>query len=203
MPLDLNAFAMLRPYLYHWTSGQNLDSIRNGRILYSSATVLRTETTTARRDSDITAEVDGRRILVRDQRALHRGHVQLSGGWTWETLLNELNARVFFWPGTLDGAEEYGRRLARAYSATEQGALRISFEELIALNPDRPPFFCRFNSGGPRSVAGRKSPRGPDTFLRADQWTGRPSDVVEVSFAGAVRLPPSAELLFDDTWLRL
>jgi hypothetical protein len=107
-----------------------------------------------------------------------------------------LNARVFFWPGTPHGAIGHGRRLFDAYRRrhSTRTILRIGFEELLLANPGTSPYFCKFNSGAPRTRAGRKSPRGPDTFLMAHEWPYTSSQVVEVSFIGSIFLPESTEV---------
>jgi hypothetical protein len=87
----------------------------------------------------------------------------LIGGWSWSDLLAALNSRVFFWPGDQSGPNDYGRRLFSAYDPSRQTVLRVSFCDLMEANPGAIPYFCRFNSGGPRTVGGRKSPRGPGT----------------------------------------
>jgi hypothetical protein len=70
---------------------------------------------------------------------------------------------------------------------TDPVILRVRTEALLRENPA--PLFCRFNSGAPRCSNGKKSPRGPDTFLPADQFTGTCGDVVELTFLHGVALP--------------
>jgi hypothetical protein len=72
--------------------------------------------------------------------------------------------------------------------------LRVDFWELLRASPSQSPFFCKFNSGGPRTVAGRRSPRGPDTFLSAEEWPHTASRVAEVSFIGSLSLPQTTEI---------
>jgi hypothetical protein len=77
--------------------------------------------------------------------------------------------------------------------ATEQPLiLRVKVRDLIDANPDTNPQFCRYNSGAPRCSPkrpGRRSPRGPDTFVAASDFSGSPSKVVELVFPTAVKLP--------------
>jgi hypothetical protein len=67
----------------------------------------------------------------------------------------------------------------------------------MVANPNTEPLFCRFNSGAPRVVGGRRSPRGVTTFQPAGMFAGTPSDVVEVVFERSIVLPSSI-----DCWLR-
>ncbi|AMN45045.1 DUF7002 family protein [Rhodoplanes sp. Z2-YC6860] len=192
MALDVHAFAQLRPALFHYTARANLDCIRGERTLYS-VRALKPNGSAVRRASTVTLSLNGRPVVVRDQRSLQRGHVELIGDWTWETLLSELDARVFFWPGTREAPIGYGQRLAGRYRADDQVLLRVVLLDLLKANGDRPPHFCRYNSGAPRTVAGRASPRGPDTFQRACRVTYPPGSVAEVSFLDRVILPANAE----------
>jgi hypothetical protein len=112
--------------------------------------------------------------------------------------LDALNERVFFWPGDFAGPINYGQRHRARY--TEDVLLRMSFCDLIERNPLNAPYFCRFNSGAPRTVAGRKSPRGPDTFAKVCNWERPVSEVVEVSFVGSVELPDNVEVEQQGNW---
>ena len=71
--------------------------------------------------------------------------------------------------------------------------LRVLLRELLIANPNHIPFFCRYNSGAPRTSRGRKSPRGPETFTLAPRWSAPASRVAEVSFVGTVILPATTE----------
>jgi hypothetical protein len=135
-------------------------------------------------------------VALRDQLALRPGQVCLTGGLALEELRAAINARIFFWPGNQDGLNRYGRNFIDAYSSRGQRptTLRIGFWDLVQANPGTAPYFCKFNSGAPRTSKGRKSPRGPDTFQTAEEWSGLPSDVAEVSFVDKVALPQSVEV---------
>src|SRR5204862_207252 len=78
--------------------------------------------------------------------------------------------------------------------------LRVGFRELINHNDGGQPYFCKFNSGAPRTSNGRKSPRGPDTFLSASCWPHTASEVVEVSFIAPVSLPVTVEFQHEGEW---
>jgi hypothetical protein len=72
--------------------------------------------------------------------------------------------------------------------------LRVDFCVIVQANPGTLPHFCKFNSGAARMTDGRRSPRGPDTFQTADEWTAPPSRVAEVSFLHKVLLPDCTEV---------
>ena len=83
--------------------------------------------------------------------------------------------------------------------------LRVSTRDLITDNSGVEPMFCRFNSGSPRYSNGRASPRGPGTFVSSDRFAGRPSEVVELTFPGSVKLPKRTEYgsTPDGPWIEL
>jgi hypothetical protein len=133
--------------------------------------------------------VGGTVILVRDQAPLHKGNLDLPNGYSYEDLIESINSRIFFWPGTAAGPISYGDRHFKRYRAERPVILRVGIESLLRANPAVEPMFCRYNSGSPRCSNGRKSPRGPDTFVTAARFEGIPSSVVEVTFEGALVLP--------------
>lgn len=143
-----------------------------------------------KRVDHVPLKVDGKTVLLRDQRPLFQGNIEFQDGWAFEDLLQELNRRVYFWPGTEKGPSAYGLRHFERYSKTECAWLiRIPTADLFSINEAVVPEFCQYNSGAPRCSGGKKSPRGASTFLPADRFAGTPSDVVEVTFTSAVRLP--------------
>jgi hypothetical protein len=113
----------------------------------------------------------------------------LAGGWNFEDLVEALNERVFFWPGTEHGPIDYGLRHFARYESECPLTIRVRTDDLFEANPRSIPEFCDRNSGSPRYSGGRASPRGPDTFVMASRFTGAPSRVVELTFTGSVRLP--------------
>jgi hypothetical protein len=195
MGLDLQYFGTLRPMLYHGTASVNLASIRSTRVL-TSAALLAPDRRHAVRSAEVIVKTDQHVIALRDQLALRQGHVELTGGWYRRDLIAALNSRVFFWPGDQNGPNGYGRHFFDAYRRRghKPTMLRVHFFDLLKANPDAQPYFCRFNSGAPRTSGGRKSPRGPDTFQDAGAWEGSPSRVAEVSFVSKVLLPRSTEV---------
>lgn len=193
MPFALDSFSRTRPFLYHLTFRHNLEHIRSRKQLESATRLLGM----AARDSERRTQrlekrgvtVDGAQVFLRDQYPLREANIEFTGGWTFEKLLEELNSRVFFWPGSKYEPICYGVRHFEAYASENPVMLRVAFESLVACNPERTPFFTKYNSGSPRYSGGRPSPRGPDTFLPADQCSYPPSRVAEVTFLDTIVLP--------------
>src|SRR5262249_15322688 len=150
-----------------------------------------------KRSSHIAVEVDGHQVWLRDQAPLHRGNVHLHGEWTFDDLVNSLNARAFFWPGTADRPISYGLRHFERYRREPCAILVLPTDATFAANRTREPLFCRYNSGSPRCTAGRPSPRGPATFVPAADFKGVPSQVVEVTYLQGVKLPASGVRVTD------
>jgi hypothetical protein len=82
-----------------------------------------------------------RRINIRDQQPLYAGNILLDGGWSFEDMIQSLNERVFFWPGTAYGPIEHGRRHYQRYADESPIIIRASTSEMYAANPDSTPFF--------------------------------------------------------------
>jgi len=92
----------------------------------------------------------GSSVELRDQHPLHPGNIEFPAGFSFQDLLGVLNARVFFWPGRLDGPIDYGLRHFGRYSQDRPTLLRVSFTDLLDANPQRTPLLCCCNSGSPR-----------------------------------------------------
>lgn len=181
--------------LYHGTAQENLESIRSTRVLTCPAVIAPSLRAARKRLERVK---HGEHVIVlRDQSALRPGQMELS--LSLEDFVAELNRRVFFWPGDRDQPNSYGCNFSAAYRRRGENvvSLRVDFLELLTANPGASPYFCRFNSGAPRTSAGKRSPRGPDTFQTADEWQGPPWRVAEVSFFSKVVLPDTAEV-WDD-----
>lgn len=203
----LNKLIQLRPYLYHFTARENTEYLRSHRSLLSTNQLLsQTEggAKPARRAARLTARVSGAEVVIRDQAPLYPANIELTGDWSFENLLHSLDSRVFFWPGAEQGPIDYGRRHFQRYETEQPLVLRLPFENLLRENPKRVPYLCKFNSGSPRYVNGRASPRGPDTFMPPNEFSHRPSEVVEITFLDSVKLPKSTECSghFEGPWNR-
>ncbi len=141
-------------------------------------------------------------VELRDQDPFHAGNVAFDPGWGEGDVVELLNARVYFWPGSLDGPIDYGVRHFRRYESQRPAVLRVSFADLLACNPTAAPELCAYNSGAPRCSGGRKSPRGASTFVAPSSFDRPAGAVVEVTFPGPVILPGSTVLAWglDGPW---
>lgn len=191
-------FTRLHPYAYHLSHRDNLRHLRETARLVPAAILMerggRVDLIRTRRRSHERVTVEGRVIVLRDQRPLHRGHARLPKGYTFDDFIENLNRRVFFWPGDETGPIDYGIRHFRHYENEKPMVLRIEFASLVRANPSVGPRFCRYNSGSPRCSYGKKSPRGPRTFLTAVDFEGSANQVVEVTFENEIVLPSNTEL---------
>lgn len=186
-----------RPYLYHLTHLDNLSNLLKTVQLFPACTLMqiggREELMRKRRPGPERLIIDGETVVLRDQGPLHAGHAKFPKGYIFEDLVEDLNRRVFFWPGSSKTPIPYGVRHFEHYRKEKPMLLRIKFQSLLDNNPGQIPLFCRFNSGSPRTSYGLKSARGPKTFVSADEFRGTPSKVVEVTFDRQLTLPPDTE----------
>lgn len=193
MPFRLNDLFARFPFAYHLTARANLGRIQRTERLESAAAMIQAANQlnllSLRRRELREIIVDGETVILRDQAPLHAGHIDFQNGWTFPQLIESLNSRVFFWPGDGGGPIAHGERHFARYEDQGPAILRIPLAALVEANPDRLPLFCHFNSGSPRTVGGRKSPRGPRTFLSCDQFERNHRDVIEVTFEDIVALP--------------
>jgi hypothetical protein len=198
MATDTGAFSRIRPWVYHLTATTNLVLIEHSRQILSASALIRragrSELSRRRRSGDERLRVDGHDVILRDQAPLHEGNLTLSGGWKFEDLVEALNGRVFFWPGTESGPNAHGRRHFGRYQTEHPVLIRVKTVDLLAANDRAIPEFCRYNSGSPRCSGGRRSPRGPETFVEASSFEGLPSKVVELVFREVAVLPDSWEI---------
>ena len=206
MPFVFDDFANQRPYLYHLTSTDNLNRIRATRTLQSAAELMRSagrlDLLRVRRRQSMEINIDGAAIMLRDQFPLRAGHIDFEDGWDIDRLVESINSRVFFWPGDSTSPIDYGIRHFGKYADEEPAILRIGLREVVAANSTIPPLYCPYNSGSPRTVDRKKSPRGSSTFLPCEAFPRRHTDVVEVTFEGQINLPPADVYIQTDinTW---
>lgn len=186
-------FSAIRPYLYHLTDRSNLEFIRETKTLFPASSLMkragRLDLTRLRRLNHERLIVDGQTILVRDQAPLCAGNMTLPANYEIGDFVENLNGRVFFWPGTVKGPIRYGARHFERYRTERPVILRVEYESLMDANRGSPPEFCRYNSGAPRCAHGHKSPRGPHTFVPATSFQGTTGQIVEVTFESEIVLP--------------
>lgn len=198
MATELEKLLHVRPVAYHITGRLNFTSIRDRRALMSTKLLVDgsryASLLVGRRITSTTIRINGMVLQIRDQRPLRPGSLQLQGGTTLQRYLDELNRRVFLWPGTATGPVSPGRRHFDHYRR-EDGVvvLRMSLRSLLAANPTREFFVEKCNSGAARHHSGRPVERGPNTFCLLRNARFAPSHVVEFSFIDRVELPPDTE----------
>ena len=210
MPFTLERYSEVRPFLYHLTARENLAHIRSTGQLQSAAVLLgrvpaNMETLRTRRNEKMPVYIDAETASLRDQTPLHENNIQFLDKWELEDVVESLNSRVFFWSGWRRTPIPSGERHFNRYRQEHPVILRAPFESVCRCNPGRTPLFCKYNSGAPRQSQGRKSPRGPDTFLPAECFPYNPGNVVEVTFLEHVMLPDDTEMSdhVDGPWCAL
>jgi len=182
-----NQYAAARPTLCHLTHQENLHLIRQaGRSLPSVLL-----------DPDSVGIISrGRRVtggkpVLRDQDLLHPACVELTGGgWSMDDFLRDLSSRVFFWSGWPDRPVEHGRNAACRHTTTDV-IIRVPFADVAVAGTSQ---FDRCNSGATRMQHGQRVLRGPSTFQPAAECMYGATQVVEVTFMGAVEMPSSADV---------
>jgi Family of unknown function (DUF7002) len=207
MPFDIASYSKLRPFLYHLTHRENLPRLQVSMCLESAARLLKscgqTEQFRNKREDSVLLNIDRNSVRLTDQARLYAANIEFEAGWDFHRFIAYLNQFVFFWSGNEDGPVAHGQRHFRRYLQELPVMLRVPFASLVSSNRCA-PLFCRYNSGSPRCVGGRKSPRGRSTFLEAPACDFARSDVVEVAFKGFVRLPVDIQFRNDRReWVRL
>lgn len=191
-------FGNARPFLYHLTHRSNLARLRETSTLFPAAVLLqqarRNDLLRDRRPQSVAVRIGDAAVWIRDQAPLRKGNIRFSNGFTFEDLIESLNRRIFFWPGVAANPISYGMRHFERYESEKPGVLRIGFQALLDANPGVAARFCRYNSGSPRCSNGNRSPRGPETFLFAQDFHETPSKVVEVTFDTQIRLPQDTQV---------
>jgi len=209
LQLTLECFQNSRPLLYHLTDRRNLARIQNSSKLIPAAILIansgHSDLLRMRRRNHEVITIKEDVIRLRDQAPLREGNAAFLVGYTFGDFKEDLNSRVFFWPGNYDGPIPYGIRHFERYRDERPVIIRTSVESMMKANPDTEPQFCVYNSGSPRCSKGKKSPRGPDTFTPAAAFFGVPSQVVEVTFNREISLPDDSQVGSSPTgpWRRL
>jgi len=198
MAIELGTLLKLRPITYHTTGRLNLEFIRDQRAVISTKSLLgRSEHASllnGRRLTSTTILVNGRRVQIRDQLPLRPKSLLLQDGATLQDYIDELNQRVFFWAGTLNGPVSSGRRHLEHYSKEgEVFIIRTCLDSLLSANAGRDLFVTQCNSGTARHQNGQPVERGPETFCPLKGARFRASAVVELSFVDRADLPLDSE----------
>lgn len=193
MALELIRFADQYPVLWHLTSESNLARIQRTRRLESAAELMRIagdETwLRRRRPNAVPLRIGAETIWLRDQEPLAQGAIELQGGWTFEHFVEEINSRVYFWPGDTRGPIQRAKENFGAFR-NERGVVVLRVPTLAVCQVCR-PFQLQLTSvnvGAPRVSGGRKSPRGPKTFAAPGAFVGTPSAVREMAVVNDLAL---------------
>ena len=126
MVIDVSAFATTYPILWHLTMEPNLQRIERTQTLESAVSLVRAagnERWLRRRRPAAQALTIGAETVAQRPGSLDEGAIQLGGGWTFERVVEEINRRVDFWPGTAGPCRAGHARTARC-SAVRQAARR-------------------------------------------------------------------------------
>ncbi|MFT3883154.1 MAG: hypothetical protein QM703_26325 [Gemmatales bacterium] len=198
MAFNNDEFALARPYLFHLTHRKNLPNIKSQVELLCAETIMRlarnTEYLRQKRCHSLELPFGSTIFHVRDQAPLHGGNIAFEGKWKLEDLIQSLNEKVFFWPGTESGPNSYGQRHFARYANENPVILKISTGDLFRTNSSVSPLYCRFNSGSPRWSRGLASKRGPHTFIDSAKAPFGIRNVVEVTFVGKIKLPKGVQV---------
>ena len=188
----------LRPYAFHTSGRENFDTIRGHGELRSARSILQgtihEHLLVSRRKESVALNVAGETVIIRDNRPLRLGSIDLQGGWSLSDWLMELNSRVFLWPGKEDGPIKRGRAHFDRYVAEGPVfVIRMLTHSLISANPDRELWVTRCNSGSARQIDGQPVSRGPATFQLPANAPFPPAEVIELSYRGVAVLPSDAK----------
>lgn len=193
MPFAITQFLRYRPYLYHLTAAENLQSIASTLRLRCTNALLAeaglTQWSSMKRRENMPVLAGVGTVLIRDQKPLSEGAIEFEEGWDFKRFIEHVNQHVFFWPGTSSGPIKPGLNHFGQYRSESPVILRFSTEYADTANLK----FSRYNSGAPRCSGGKHSPRGSRTYLAASEFPGTASEVVEVVADGAFALPISVE----------
>ena len=181
-----------RPYLYHLTDRANLAQIRKTNQLCPAASLMeaagRHDLLRQRRRGHERIIVGKTAILIRDQAPLHKGNISFEDGYTFDSFVESLNRRVFFWPGTASGPISYGIRHFARYQGERPIVLRLgcnrSSDQILRLSR----FTVDTTQVRPDVRMGIRVP-GVKQFAAAADFAGTPSTVVEVTFREPITLP--------------
>jgi hypothetical protein len=209
-PITPAAFVNSRRYVYHVCGDVNFDAIRTSRTLRSAKLILEgtghDSLLRGKRNQTQNVIVNGSVVQIRDHKPLISANIELEESYTLTEFLQELNSRVFMWAGTEFAPCKSGRNHIQKYQ--DEGSvfiLRAPTHKLPELNGLDTIEITFCNSGAARRNNGQRVKRGRGTFIRLDQATRQPGEIVEVTFQYSARLPQETEYATALTgpWLRL
>jgi hypothetical protein len=196
MTMDIQEFTKKKAYLYHLTDKDNLANILETKEILSTESIVNLTNwdnqqknkflSHRRKDHEIINTPTGN-YKIRDQKPISLTNLVkcLTKGITTGEFFKLLNMRVFFWP-TLKRLESHYNR----YASESPIIHKVESSDLFNINSN--PEFCRLNSGATRSnshLKGAPPERGINTFLSAEKYNLRISQVAEVTFPTRCILP--------------
>jgi hypothetical protein len=204
MPVGGDAVSVnLEPIIAHWThcyhvtAAINLQSFRRFGILLPAATLFRLtdrgDLLKRRRTDDVRLQLQGQKVLVRNQTPLDPNSINVGPTETLEDYVACLNAHVFFWPGTASGPTHDGIRMLRRAAGVKSAMIRVPSRSLLEANEGSLVHLSTCNTGASWVVDGQRSQRGLDVFQRAECFAEPPGRIEEISFRGPVNLPDDCE----------
>lgn len=182
------------PVLWHLTSRANVGRITATRSLESAAALMAAagdeQWLRQRRLESVPIRIGEHTVWLRDQAPLHPGAVRFEGGWDFARLVEEINQRVYFWPGDHLGPVARALGNFKAFrESTDVVCLRLPLDKVRrAVRPFQLQV-TSVNVGALRShPTSGLALRGPSTFVAAGAFPGRPRSVQEVVIRGALSL---------------
>lgn len=193
--MEIDALIQKRPFLYHLTSRDNLQNIRNAKMLLSTNTIVNMSELSdddkntfkrTKRKGHKVLSVNGQDYSIRDQDPINMNLLpRCLNNISADEYIMLLNNRVFFWP-TINRLKRHFDR----YVHEEPVILKIRTEDILGLNND--VLLSRLNSGATRchpSYGGSPPPRGSETFIPVNNWNLGVSSVAEVTVIDECQLP--------------
>ena len=198
MPVTPAAFVNSRCYAYHVCGEVNFEAIRSSRTLRSARIILdgtaHDSLLLGKRNQTQNVIINGSTIQIRDHKPLIFANIELDQSCSMSEFIQELNSRVFLWAGTEIGPCKSGRNHIQKYQAEGNVfILRAPTRNLIELNDIDSLEITFCNSGSARRNNGQRAKRGRSTFMRLDQATRQPGEIVEITFLNSARLPRETE----------
>lgn len=184
----------LRPFAFHTCGELNFASIRRARALRSAKDLIfgtaYEHLLSVRRAKSVVAQLSDGPVEIRDNLPLRLGSLEIEPNVTLEQFLQELNGRVYLWPGGERGPIGTGAAHFQHYQGEgEVRVIRVPLQDLLQVNANRTLSVTYCNAGSARHHSGRRAIRGPGTFQSIDRTTRTMGEVKELTFVGSVLLP--------------
>jgi hypothetical protein len=193
--MNINAFIVVRPYLYHLTDRANLDHIVHTQSILSTKRIIEISGIQngesflrSQRSKHEIIPVGDKNIKIRDQRPISIKALSkcLADDWNPADFIEHINKRVFFWC-SLDRLLRHFNR----YIKEQPKILKCRTKDIIDRNGGKVEY-CGIDSGSTRPnyrLGGSGEYRGPDTFLPYHRYNQAPRSVVEVTVLEYCDLP--------------